>query len=396
VTRDRIRVGFLRERRADEAAARPIETFFDLVYVLAVTQLTHYLLEHLSVRGAVETLLLLAIVWLGWIHVIWITNYFHLGTLPVRLMLIALMLTALIMSAVIPEAFDDRGLAFAIAISLILVASSACIFALIGGDHHLGPVIERVVIWWSIVAAVLIAGGVVDGDARFAVWLGAMAVAYTVMWHGFPVPWIGRSVTTDYTIIPRHIAERCTLFITLALGESILITGSNFGELPSSVATVAAFVTAFVSTVALWWIYFDRAVFTVQAMEESSDPGRIALLGHTYLHIPMVAGVIAVAAGDELAIAHPSDPVSTATAAVILGGPAVYLAGQALFRRTVFDRIQRSRIVGLAGVAALVPLAVAEVSTLALLVAATAVIVAIAAYDTWATRRPDAVLLPAW
>ena len=80
---------------------------------------------------------------------------------------------------------------------------------------------------------------------------------------------------------------------------------------------------------------------------------------------------------------------------MILGGPAVYLAGQALFRRTVFDRIQRSRIVGLAGVAALVPLAVAEVSTLALLVAATAVIVAIAAYDTWATRRPDAVLLPA-
>ena len=128
MTGDRIRVGFLRERRADEAAARPIETFFDLVYVLAVTQLTHYLLEHLSVRGAVETLLLLSIVWLGWIHVIWITNYFHLGTLPVRLMLIALMLTALIMSAVIPEAFDDRGLAFAIAISVILVASSACIF----------------------------------------------------------------------------------------------------------------------------------------------------------------------------------------------------------------------------------------------------------------------------
>ena len=391
MTGDRARVGFLRERGAEEAGARPIELFFDLVYVLAVTQITHYLLEHLTLRGAAETLLLLAIVWLGWIHVIWITNYFHLGTLPVRLMLIGLMLTGMIMSSVIPEAFDDRGLAFAIAVSVILVASTTCILALIGRDHHLGLVLERVLIWWSVTAGLLLAGGVTEGDGRFALWLGAMAVAYGAMWLGFRLPRIGRSLTADYTIVPRHLAERFYLFITLSLGESILITGSNFGELATSATTVSAFVIAFLGTVALWWIYFDRAVFTMQAMEESSDPGRIALLGHTYCHIPMVAGVIAVAAGDELAIAHPTEAVSTATAVVILAGPALYLVGQALFRRTVFDRIQRSRIVGVLGLAALIPVAVAGISTLALLGAATTVIVAIAAYDTWATRRPAAI-----
>src|SRR5918994_2041000 len=158
-------------RTHEQADVRPIELFFDLVYVLAVTQLTHHLLENLTLRGAGETLLLTLAVWIAWIHTTWTTNYFDREARPVRLMLIGLMLASVIMSASIPGAFDDRGLAFAIAL-----------------------------------------------------WAVAVALDYLVMWVGFQLPRLGRSRTTDYTIAGSHMAHRNYLFIIVALGESILVT----------------------------------------------------------------------------------------------------------------------------------------------------------------------------
>ena len=179
--------GGLRERRGDETEVRPVELFFDLVYVLAVTQVTHYLLEHLSLRGMGETLILFLIVWLGWIHMVWITNYFHLGTLAVRFVLLAVMLAGLIMSASLPEAFGDRGLAFAFAVVAILVGTTALLPFAIGRRHRLTRVFERVLVWWSAVGVLLLVGALVEGDARVAIWLAAAALAYAVMWKGFPV-----------------------------------------------------------------------------------------------------------------------------------------------------------------------------------------------------------------
>jgi low temperature requirement protein LtrA len=173
--------------------------FFDLVYVLAVTQLTRHLLDDLTPRGATETLLLLLAVWGAWIHTAWTTNYFEVGARPTRLVLIGVMLASLIMSASLPEAFEDRGLGLAAALVAILVGQSAFLLAVTGRRHALSAVFERVLIWWSAIGLLWVAGGLTHGDMRVAIWGSAVVSFYVVMWLGFPLPRLGRSPTTDYS-----------------------------------------------------------------------------------------------------------------------------------------------------------------------------------------------------
>jgi low temperature requirement protein LtrA len=182
------------------------------------------------------------------------------------------------------------------------------------------------------------------------------------------------------------MAHRCLHFITLALGESILIAGSNFGALPSSAETVAAFVVAFVGSVAFWWIYFDRgAEAGARVISAATDPGRLGLTAYTFFHLPMVAGIILAAAADELTMAHPTDSATAATTALILGGPALFLAGHALFKWALWDYVPWARLVAIGALAALVPLAAVS-SALMLMVAATLVLVGLALWDVRAER----------
>jgi low temperature requirement protein LtrA len=377
------RFALLSERGDDSREVQPIELFYDLVYVLAVTQLTAHLLAHLTLRGAFETLILLLAVWGAWVHIVWITNYFELRTRSARLVLMALTLASLVMSASIPEAFGGRGLAFACGLSASLLIGQGCVLAAVGRGHHLTAPFTRPLVWWSVISLVLIAGGLVEHDARLAVWSAAVALYYIVTWSGFPVPWLGRSQTTDYTIVGQHLAERCYLFITIALGESILVIGGRFGELPASFATIAAFVVAFLGSAALWWIYFDRgAAAAAEVISAASDPGRLGITAYTYVHIPMVAGIIVAAAGDEAAIAHPRHEVDAAHTALILGGPFLYLVGHALFKRTLWGYVPRYEAVAIVALLALVPVAIVS-SALVLLFAATVVVVAVA----WCATR---------
>jgi low temperature requirement protein LtrA len=377
------------ERGDGRGEVRPVELFFDLVYVLAITQLTHHLLEHLTLRGALETFVLLLAVWGAWINTAWITNYFDLAPRAVRLVLLALMLAGLVMSAAIPEAFDAKGPGFVGGFLVVLLGGTGAVWAAVGRSHHLGPVFERVLVWWSIGGVVWLAGLLVEGDARLAAWGLAAALMYGVMWIGFPVPGLGRARTTDYTIAGEHMAHRCLLFVILALGESILVTGSTFGELPTSAAACAAFAVAFAGSVAFWWIYFDRgADAAARVIAAAPDPGRLGLRAYTYVHIAIVAGVIVAAAADELALAHPGDEVDRATAAVILGGPLLYLAGSAMFKRSLWGYVPLPRTAGMVALAALVPLAAAGPPVLLLLGAATAVIVGVAVWETLLWRHP--------
>jgi low temperature requirement protein LtrA len=372
------RPAHLREAGERAAEVAPIELFFDLVYVLAVTQLTRHLLNDLTLRGGLETTILLLAVWGAWTHIAWITNYFDLGARPARLVLIGLMLASLIMSSSLNGAFGDHGLAFAAALSASLLGGQLFAFAAVGSQHQLTMVFERVLIWWIPVCVLLIAGGLVDGNARVALWLVALAVLYTVTWTGFPLPRLGRSLTTDYTITGAHMASRCYLFVTIALGESILVIGSQFGDLPRTPSTVAAFVTAFIASVAFWWIYFDRSAEAgVEVIATSSDPGRLGVTAYTYFHIPMVAGVIVAAAGYELAIAHPREQLDAATACLILGGPVLFLVGHTLYKWALWAHMPLARLVAIAAILALIPVALVA-TALVLLVVATIVVVAAA------------------
>jgi low temperature requirement protein LtrA len=348
--------GLLRARDGGEQPVTPLELFFDLVFVFAVTQLSHRLLDHLTIAGALETLLLLVAVWRAWVDTTWVTNWFDPDRTPVRLLLITLMLVSLVMSVAIPQAFGEGGLMFAIAYVAIQVGRTAFVVLALERSSSLGRNFQRYLAWFAIPAVLWAAGGLLEGEARYVLWVLAIVLEYAGPVIGFWTPGLGRSTTADWTVEGGHFAERCRLFVILALGESILVTGTTFGEIEGSVATVSAFVVAFLGSVALWWIYFARSEEAARgAFSSSEDPGRLARSAYTYFHLPMVAGIIAVAASDELTVAHPGDHGTLASVALTLGGTALFLAGHAMFKWAMFGVLSWSRLVAIAALIALIP-----------------------------------------
>jgi low temperature requirement protein LtrA len=379
--------GPLRTRDGGEQRVTPLELFFDLVYVFAVTQLSHLLLDHLSVRGVLETLFLLLAVWWVWVYTAWFTNWFDPDRLPVRLVLVAVMLASLLMSVAIPEAFGERGLWFALAYVAIQVGRTAfAALALYGASHPLSGTFWRILAWFVAAGGVLwVAGGLIEGGARYVLWLLALVVDYAGPVMRYRTPGLGSSRTEEWTIEGGHFAERCQLFIIIALGESILVTGTTFAKIEASGVAVLAFVVAFLGSVALWWIYFSRSADAAREVFSSSeDPGRLGRSAYTYFHLPMVAGIIAIAAADELTVAHPGEPGTLASIALTLGGTALFLAGQAFFKWAVFGVLPWSHAVAaVAALMASIPVGLA-IPTLALSGAAGVIVVGLAVWDTLA------------
>jgi low temperature requirement protein LtrA len=379
--------GLLRARGEGDTQVTPIELFFDLVYVLAVTQLSHYLLQHLTFGGALQTLLLLVAMWRAWIDAAWLTNWFDPDRRVVRVILVGLALSSLLMSASIPQAFGERGLLFAGASVTMQVGRSIFAVAALRGQPVLGHNFERILSWSVAAGALWLIDGLVDGPARELLWVAAVAVDVIAPAVGFFTPGLGRSQTTDWPIAGRHLAERCRLFIILALGESILVTGATFGDLPFSAATLAAVVVAFLGSVALWWVYFDRSAdYASEIIARSPDPGRLGRSAYTYYHLPMVAGIIVTAVGDDLTISHPLEPATMATTAVSLTGPALFLAGHALFKWAVFGHVSVPRLAAILALIVLVPLSLV-VPPLVLSFTATLVVAAVAVWDTRTVRH---------
>ena len=380
--------GLLRTRDGGEQRVTPLELFFDLVYVFAITQLSHLLLEHPTVGGALETLFLLLAVWWAWVATTWFTNWFDPGQVPVRLMLVAVMLASLLMSVAIPDAFGERGLMFALAYVAIQVGRTVFVVIVLnkslGRSDPLSRNFQRIFFWLLASGVLWIIGGLLEGEARYVLWALALAVEYAGPVVGLYTPGLGRSTTEVWTVEGGHAAERCQLFVIIALGESILVTGTTFGEIETSVATVAAFVVAFLGSVALWWLYFARAAEAArEVFAFSEDPGRIARSAYTYFHLPMIAGIIAVAAGDELVVAHPYYLGTPASIALTLGGTALFLAGHAFFKWTVFGELSFSRLVAIVALAVLIPVGFA-IPALALAIAAALIVVGVAAWDALA------------
>jgi low temperature requirement protein LtrA len=275
------RVSVLRASDKGEQQVTPLELFFDLVYVFAVTQLSHLLLEHPTIGGAFKTMFLLLVVWWAWMYTTWFTNLFDPSALPVRLLLVALMLASLLMAVAIPEAFGERGIMFALAYVAIQAGRTG--FGAITLNRSLGATdptsrtYQRIVAWFAIPSVLWIAGGLLDGEARYALWVIALALEYSGPLARYWTPGLGRSATEEWSVAGAHFAERCQLIIIIALGESILVTGTTFGEIEVSVASVVAFVVAFMGSAALWWTYFARSAHDAsEAIVHAADPGRMA------------------------------------------------------------------------------------------------------------------------
>jgi low temperature requirement protein LtrA len=386
--------GVLRARDGDGQRVTPLELFFDLVYVFAITQLSHLLLDHPTVGGALQTLFLLLVVWWAWQYTTWFTNWFDPDVLPVRLMLGAVMLASLVMSVAIPEAFGERGLMFALAYVAIQLGRTGFAVLALGASHPLSVGFRRILAWFAVSGVFWVAGGLVEGEARYVLWLLALGVDYAGPAAGYRTPGLGRSRTEEWTIEGAHFAERCQLFVIIALGESILVTGTTFGEVQVSAASVAAFGVAFLGSGALWWIYFSRSAHDAsETIAHSDDPGRLARSAYTYFHLPMVAGIIAVAAADELTVAHPGDPGTFASISLTLGGAALFVAGHGVFLWAVSGRVPWSRLVAVVVLAALAPVGFAA-SALALAGAAALIVVLLAIGDSVTHRKRPALKSP--
>ena len=237
-----------------------------------------------------------------------------------------------------------------------------------------------------LAAVFWIAGVFTEPQARLGLWAVALSIEYISPSIGFWTPGLGRSATTDWDVAGSHIAERCGLFIIIALGESILVTGVKFADLEWSGTAVAAFAISFVGSVAMWWIYFNIGAETAsRRITQSSDPGRLARFAYTYVHILLVAGIIVAAVGDELVLSHPTGHLDARTAAVLLGGPALYLVGNLVFKRATANRPALSHIVGLVLLALVVPMSTV-LEPLAFSIATTAVLVVVAVWETLSLR----------
>ncbi|CAN5348538.1 low temperature requirement protein A [soil metagenome] len=378
-----------REREGDNSGKVSfIELFFDLVFVFAITQLSHLLLAHLTVEGAIETLVLFLAVWWVWIYTSWVTNWLDPERTPVRVMLCALMLAGLVLSTSLPQAFDVRGATFACAYVFMQVGRSLFVmWAVRNHDAANYQNFQRITLWLVLSAVFWISGTLAEGHMRLMLWAVALAIEFASPALGFYVPGLGRSTTTDWNIEGHHLAERCALFIIIALGESILVTGATFAELDWSGPNLAAFLIAFLGSVAMWWIYFDTgAEHGSNVISNSDNPGRIARLVYTYIHILLIAGIIVAAVADEMALVHPDHTVDRAAALVILGGPALYVTGNLLFKYCISGRLPLSHLAGLGLLAAASPFA--EMTSLLILTAvATSILVIVAVWETVSLRR---------
>jgi low temperature requirement protein LtrA len=366
------------------------ELLFDLVFVFAVTQVSHTLLAHFNPLGAVQTTLLLLSVWWVWVYTSWVTNWLNPELTPVRVLLFLLMLGGLVLSTSIPQAFESRGLWFAIAYAAMQVGRT--IFWLVSTPRA-RPAARtnaiRILVWLSVSGVFWLAGGFAEGENRLVLWTIALGIEYVSPAVRFWIPKYGASSVTDWYVEGGHLAERCAGFIIIALGESIVVTGATFADLKWTPEVVTAFLSAFVAALAMWWIYFHRgAEAGSELISNSNEPGRLARLAYTYLHLPIVAGIILSAVADEVVLHHPAGHSDTRVIVSAVGGPMLFLIGAILFKHAVRGWLQPSHGAGIVALGVLGWYG-AELSPLMLSIATTLLMVVVAIWESLSLRsRP--------
>jgi low temperature requirement protein LtrA len=325
-----------------------LELFYDLVFVFAITQVSHLLLAHLTWAGAGQALIVLLAVWWSWNYTTWTTNELDTETIPVRLLLLALMLVSLLMSVTIPDAFGGHAMLFVGSYVAIQVGRHAFLAFAAARPRTIERERAGRILAWFVAAGVLwIAGALAEGPARTALWLAALALDYGAPLVLFWVPGRPRLEGATWDVGTEHFAERFGLFIILALGESIVLTGATTSELALTPARIAAFVMAFLASAAIWWLYFTSvATLGARYLEVSGDRTTLARDGYTFLHVVFAAGIILSAVGDELVIAHPTEVLPPYEVMAVAAGPAVYLLAHTLFGYRLTGTLSKRKLSG--------------------------------------------------
>jgi low temperature requirement protein LtrA len=309
-----------------EESVRPLELFFDLVFVLAFTQCTALMAADPTWAGIGRGILVLAMVWWAWVGYAWLTSLVEPEEGLVRIAMFAVMAALLIVAFAIPEAFGDRALGFAIAYGAVRLGHIALFLLASRGSPGLRRSVVGLAVGTVIAIGLLVAASFVDGAAQAALWV----IAILIDW-GEPAVF----GVDHWRLMPAHFAERHDLIIILALGESVVALGVG-ADLEFTTPVLVAAVLGIALASALWWIYFDVVAPVTERRLTRAAEGRernaLARDSYSYLHFPMAAGIVLGALGVEAVLAHTNEPLDTVHAFALLGGTALYLLAHVALR----------------------------------------------------------------
>ena len=372
----------------------PLELFFDLVFVLALTQCTALMAHNPSWEGLAQGLLVLGMLWWAWTAYSWLTSVIDPEEGAVRLVIFGAMAALLVVSLCVPEAFGDLALVFALAYGAVRVAQIGLFMLASPDDDSLRHSVLGLAVSTAVAVTLLVLASLFDGAAQGALW----ALALFLDMAG---PYFFGS--EGWKLVPEHFAERHGLIVIIALGESIVAIGVGATS-ALDLGIGAAAVLGVALTAAMWWVYFDVVAIVSGRRLAEAEVGRVqnemARDSYSYLHLPMVAGIVLVALGMKKTIGHFDEHLDTVLAFALLGGLAAYLLGHVAFRYRHVHTINRQRLLLAIVLLILVPVATA-IPALAALAIANALIWAMIVYETRSygegrhqVRRPQTAEAP--
>ncbi|MBQ1029920.1 low temperature requirement protein A [Micromonospora sp. SD19] len=345
-----------------------LELFFDLAFVLVLSQLAAHLLHDLTVVGALHTALLLTGVWWIWVPTTWFADWYDPQSPAVRWLLVGAALGTLLAGVAIPQALDGRGLLFAAAyVSVHIARGVVTAVGLRGHPRQIRTL--RILCWFSVSAVPWLAGGLLP-QWRVPLWLLALALDLTGPRLGYPTPGMGRTTREELHLAGEHFAERYQQIMIIALGELVLVAGLSYAGTDLHFSQTVAFLLVFTLAVLIGLLYVTPAGQRLGPAIERADPARLGVITG-YLHLVMIAGLVVTAVGAELSIVHPLRTGDTTAVVVILSGPTLFLVGRILFSATIHRRLSWPRVAALfvlAGAAAVLRLPLVAVSAVAVTV----------------------------
>ncbi len=383
--------------RAEDLLRKPDEPpratfkdlFFDLVFVLAFTGIADLLVADATVHrrtffsGAGQTLLLLLALLMVWFVTVWVTDLYSTRQAPIQLVVAGATFGGLLMAIETPQAFGNRGLAFAGAYVAIHVGRGALLVPTLQGEAQRRG--AGVLLWFTVSAVPWIVGAIVSDGPRAALWTLAVAIDYTGAMRLWPAPWGPRP---RWPVSAEYLSERYQQFFMIAVGTLLLIAGTTYSAryLGDNGAHAAALLVSILSTMLLWRTYLYRAGEQLPAaISAATDPGR-SVRRALFAHLFMIVGILGIAAGQGIVIEHPLGHTDAVWLVFILGGPALYIVGRAGFEHMVLAGISWPWLVGLVVLAAATPV-MHVVPPLAAATVAMGVLLCIAVADAILNRR---------
>ena len=368
-----------------EERVRPLELFFDLVFVFAITQVTTMLSADPTWGGLLRGLIVLAALWWAWAAYAWLTNTLNPEEGIVRIAMFVVMGSMLIVALAVPEAFDEHGVVFGVAYLVVRVMHLALYALAARGDHDLLGAVLRMTPSSTISGVLILAAGFLEGDKRTALWLIALAIDYLGVLVGRGQGW---------RLSPGHFAERHGLIVMIAIGESIVALGVSATGTPLSAGVIATALVGMAVATSLWWTYFDWVAIVVEQRLRAATGAQQATLArdaYSYLHFVMVAGIVLFAFSLKKALAHFDGHLDAVPATALCAGLAGYVLAHVILRYRISKSIGRGRPVAFLALIAIWPFA-DEVPALAAMSATAAIFVVLIAYEAIRYREPRAQL----